>query len=84
MLISITIIQTAYSQSLLSKQQHEEINQISRHNMIEEDAQVMYEFVMSYVAVRVPKGAFEGVLADGRFADVEYLFPCCFPVVACS
>lgn len=60
----------SYLQSLLSKYQHQEVNKVSRHEVVEEHTQAVYELVVANVTVGVPQGAFEGILAHRGLADV--------------
>lgn len=64
-----------YLQSPLPEQKQEKVNEISRYDVIEEHAEVMYELVVSNVPIGVPQGSLEGELADGGLADVQHLLP---------
>ena len=66
----------------MSKQKQQEIDEVSRYDMVEEDTQVMYKLVVSYVPVGVPQRAFEGELAYCGLANVQDLLPRCVAVVS--
>lgn len=70
-------------QSSLPKDEEQEIDEVRRNDVVEEDAEVVNELVVAYVAVGVPQRPFEGELADCGLADVQDLLPRRVAVVTC-
>lgn len=65
-----------YSQSWLAKTEHQEINNVGWHPLIEEQLQCMHEFVSGHVAAWIPDTGFKWIFVVQVSAKVKYFPPC--------
>lgn len=64
-----------YSQSFLSENEHQAVNEDSWDPVEEENDQLMDVLVAANVAVRIPDGALKGLLVEMLSADPDHLTP---------
>lgn len=66
----------SYSQSWLAKTEHQEINDVGRHPLVEEQFQCMHEFVSGHVAAWIPDTGLKWIFVVQIPAKVKYFPPC--------
>lgn len=64
-----------YSQSLLSKYEHEKVNQIGRDQVEKKYEEGVNEFARSDVAIGVPNGTLEGIIVGDFPPLFQHLAP---------
>lgn len=68
-------------QSFLTEAEHEEIDEVSRQPMLEEQTNIVGHTVGGHVAARIPNTGFKWIFQCQFSAVIEHFAPCDFFVI---